>query len=195
MPSSNLSHLRTLVANNAARFPSVRHTPAADALALSDADPTAVTFVDCRTPSEQSVSMIPSAISSAQYTSTAMHTASSSRQLNCPGSVHTVICYCTIGCRSSILASSLAKTAPAGVTVANMSGSALMWSHEGGTFVTPAGVVTKRLHVYGKKWDLAEEGVETVVFEDGWWEEVKRVGGVVRSMVRLSRQEGGYKPW
>jgi sodium/bile acid cotransporter 7 len=48
-----------------------------------------------------------------------------------------------------------------GVDVLNLEGSVLAWTHAGGPLVRD-GVSTKRLHVYGRRWNLAADGYETV---------------------------------
>ena len=48
-----------------------------------------------------------------------------------------------------------------GVEIRNLEGSLLSWTHAGGELVDDAGP-TERLHVYGKRWDLAPEGIETI---------------------------------
>jgi hypothetical protein len=40
--------------------------------------------------------------------------------------------------------------------------SLLAWSHAGGPLVDGEGRPTKRLHVFGARWDLAAEGYEPV---------------------------------
>jgi sodium/bile acid cotransporter 7 len=69
-----------------------------------------------------------------------------------------VIVYCTISYRSGILARELLAR---GVAVANLQGGLLGWVHAGGP-VADAGGPVARMHVYGRKWDLAPLSFETV---------------------------------
>ena len=47
-----------------------------------------------------------------------------------------------------------------GITVLNLRGGILAWTHAGGSLRDRDGE-TRRLHVYGRKWDLAPRGYET----------------------------------
>ena len=104
-------------------------------------------IVDVRDKEEQDVSMIPGAIrvqdfdpDSTQYTD------------------HVVVAYCTIGTRSGILVNELRDK---NIEAYNLAGSILAWTHAGLPLVDAHGE-TRRVHVYGKKWDLAATGYETV---------------------------------
>ena len=70
---------------------------------------------------------------------------------------HVVIPYCTIGYRSGKYAEKLSGQ---GWDARNLRGSILAWTHAGRPLVDADGNDTKRVHVYGKKWDLAAEGYE-----------------------------------
>ena len=126
-------------------FPGVTEIGAEEAIALlSDAD---VVFVDVREPEEQAVSMIPGAITDKvlkanldQYRGKRL------------------IAYCTISYRSGKLAARFARQ---GVTVVNLKAGLLGWVHAGGPLVRGHQPL-KRLHVYGRKWDLAPADIETV---------------------------------
>jgi sodium/bile acid cotransporter 7 len=104
-------------------------------------------FVDVREEREQAVSMLPSSITAKEF-------------LEAPGRARdrVLIGYCTISYRSGKLAQQLA--AP-GVTLLNLQGGVLAWVHAGGKLYDRSGE-TRRLHVYGRKWDLAPQGYETV---------------------------------
>ena len=69
-----------------------------------------------------------------------------------------VIAYCTIGYRSGLYAAKLRKK---GIDAYNLSGSILSWVHAGRPIVDKDGE-TKRLHVYGRKWNLGPAGYDTV---------------------------------
>jgi sodium/bile acid cotransporter 7 len=104
-------------------------------------------FVDVREPEEQAVSMIPGALTAEAFQ------AHPERYRG-----RTVIVYCTISYRSGILARELLAR---GVAVANLQGGLLGWVHAGGP-VADAGGPVARMHVYGRKWDLAPLSFETV---------------------------------
>lgn len=126
-------------------FPGVAEINAEAAIALlSNPD---VVFVDVRTPGEQAVSKIPGAITDEALMD----------ELDRYGAKR-IIVYCTISYRSGKLASRLTEK---GLTVANLKGGLLGWVHAGGPLVRGDHPV-RRLHVYGRKWDLAPAGIETV---------------------------------
>ncbi len=106
-------------------------------------------FVDTREPAEMEVSTLPGAISQAAF-------------LKNPAAYRdkTVIAYCTIGYRSGKFAEEMAKK---GIPVSNLKGGILAWTLESGKVLDRKGE-TRRIHVYGKKWDYAPAGYETVVF-------------------------------
>ena len=71
-----------------------------------------------------------------------------------------IVPYCTIGYRSGVYAQGLQKS---GFKTRNLKGSVLSWAHAGGKFVDSKGKATKRVHVYGEKWNLLPEGYEGVI--------------------------------
>ena len=126
-------------------FPSVEHISAREALKLVNSG--GVIFVDHRTESEQALSMLPQAVIT--------------KDLLKKPKVYTdctLIAYCTIGYRSGKLARKLKKK---GLSVLNLQGGILAWIHAGGK-VYKDGRPVKRVHVYGKKWDLAPSAYEAV---------------------------------
>jgi sodium/bile acid cotransporter 7 len=104
-------------------------------------------FIDVREPKEQAVSMLPSSVAAEEF-------------LKDPGRYgdRVLIGYCTISYRSGKLAQQLAAQ---GITVLNLRGGILAWAHAGGKLQDRSGE-TRRIHVYGRKWDLAPQGYETV---------------------------------
>jgi sodium/bile acid cotransporter 7 len=104
-------------------------------------------FIDVREPKEQAVSMLPAAVTAEEF-------------LKDPGrySDRVLIGYCTISYRSGKLAQQLAAR---GITVLNLRGGILAWAHAGGSLRDRDGE-TRRVHVYGRKWDLAPQGFETM---------------------------------
>jgi rhodanese-related sulfurtransferase len=106
-----------------------------------------IILVDVRSKKEQSVSMLPGAITRKQCE---LRRGTLDDQ--------TIVTYCTIGYRSGLYARQLRKQ---GLNAQNLKGGILGWVHAGGR-VVHAGEVTKRIHVYGKKWDLLPAGYESV---------------------------------
>jgi sodium/bile acid cotransporter 7 len=106
-----------------------------------------VVFVDARPADERQVAMLPQAISQEEF-------------LRDPAKYRekTVIAYCTISYRSGVLASKLRKK---GVEIYNLRGGLLAWVHEGGKVYDQKGP-TKRIHVYGRRWNLPPKGYEAV---------------------------------
>jgi sodium/bile acid cotransporter 7 len=129
-----------------ADFPDVKHVTARDLMDLLE-DPDGVLLVDVRTEAERAISTIPGAISQSEF---------EARREDY--SDRTIVAYCTIGVRSSRFAREMKEL---GLEVANLDGSILAWTHEGGTLVSD-GRETTRVHVYGARWDLAAEGYETI---------------------------------
>ena len=111
---------------------------------LSDPD---VVFVDVRRRKEQTVSMIPGAITASQFKDDLERYRGKQ-----------IITYCTISYRSGKLASKLERE---GLSVMNLRAGLLGWVHAGGPLADEKGP-TERLHVYGRKWDLAPKKIETV---------------------------------
>ena len=126
-------------------FPQVMEISAEHALELAKEDK--AVFVDVREPKEQAVSMLPGAITEKDF-------------LENPEAYkgRMIISYCTISYRSGKLAERLQKK---GIQVMNLRGGILAWLHAGGK-VYKDGEPVMRVHVYGKKWDLAPSGYETV---------------------------------
>jgi len=109
-----------------------------------------VVLVDIRKPAEMKVSMLPDAIPETDF----------ENQPERYGGL-TVVAYCTIGYRSGLFAAEWKKK---GIDVLNLKGGVLAWTLEGGKVYTPDGREANRIHVYGKKWDLAPTGFESVMF-------------------------------
>jgi sodium/bile acid cotransporter 7 len=119
-------------------FPDVSDVTAADLHSLLESGE--VLVVDVRDANERAVSTIPGAITVEEF----------ERDQRDRGDV-SVVTYCTIGYRSGLFADQLRQR---GVTVLNLSGGILAWSHTDGQLVTPTGEPTKRVHVYGRRWNL-----------------------------------------
>ena len=134
-----------LYADYRREFPEVPDIAPADSLDLWRRG--SAVLVDERAPEEQAVSMIPGALRADDL---------QTRWEDFRGK--TVIVYCTIGYRSGKLAQELRAR---GVAAVNIRGGLLGWVHAGGP-VADAGGPVKRIHVYGKTWDLAPADFEAV---------------------------------
>jgi len=108
-----------------------------------------VLFVDVRKPAEMKVSMLPGTITKEAFLKTPVKFKNK-----------TVVAYCTIGYRSGKFAEEMANK---GIHIYNLKGGALAWVFEGGK-VYDVNRESKRVHVYGKKWNYLPEGYEGVVF-------------------------------
>ena len=126
-------------------FPEVQDIDAQTAMGLLS-EPYVV-FVDVRRAKEQAVSMIPGAIKKEAF----MDQIEQYRNKR-------IIVYCTISYRSGKFASKLRRK---GISVTNLEAGLLGWVHAGGPLVRQKQVVD-RLHVYGRKWDLAPAAIDTV---------------------------------
>lgn len=127
------------------RFPNVADVTA-DELTQLRKD-SSVVIVDVRTEEERAVSWIPGSISKDEFESRRAEFADSK-----------IVAHCTIGYRSGMYAQELLAS---GVDVLNLRGSILSWTHAGGELENDQGP-TKRVHVYGKPWNLAAEEYEAV---------------------------------
>jgi sodium/bile acid cotransporter 7 len=104
-------------------------------------------FVDVREKKEQDVSMLPDAVTEKEF-------------LKDPERYRdkVIIGYCTISYRSGVLADKLKAR---GMTMLNLEGGMLAWLHAGGKIYDRAGE-TRRIHVYGRKWNLAPQDYEAI---------------------------------
>jgi len=116
--------------------------------AMTPADPERLLFVDVRNRAEQEVSMLPGAITDRQY----LKNPTAYRD-------HLVIAYCTIGYRSGEFAQKLHQEQE--IPALNLRGGILAWLHAGGK-VYKKGQAVNRVHVYGKKWDLAPSAYQSI---------------------------------
>lgn len=127
------------------KFPKVKDIPAKDAIQQLDNKNTV--FVDVRRANEQEISMIPRAITQQEF----LDNLESYRDKN-------IIAYCTISYRSGKFAKAMAKK---GVSITNLEAGLLSWVHEDGPLHHNNREV-KKLHVYGKKWNLVPTKIEAV---------------------------------
>ena len=107
-----------------------------------------ILFVDTRKPAEMAVSMLPGAITLEAF-------------LKDPEKFkdRRIVAYCTISYRSGKFAQEMAKK---GIAIFNLRGGLLAWVLEGEKVYDEKGE-TKRINVYGKKWDYPPEGYESVL--------------------------------
>jgi sodium/bile acid cotransporter 7 len=132
-------------------FPGVKDIAPTEAMKLLKTG--SVLFVDTRTDAEMKISMLPQAISEEAY-------------LKNKGQYRDkkIVLYCTISYRSGKLAQSLKRQ---GMDVYNLKGGLLAWVLEGGKVYNQTDE-TKRIHVYGEKWNYPPSGYEAVMFT--FWE-------------------------
>ena len=107
-----------------------------------------VLLVDVREDHERAVSTIPGAMSKEAF-----------EEIKNDLRDVPVVVHCTIGYRSARYVESLKDQ---GVDAYNLKGSILSWVHAGQPVVDPEGNETKRVHVYGERWNLLPEGYEAV---------------------------------
>ncbi len=102
-------------------------------------------FIDVRDEREQEISMLPGAVTEKEF-------------LRDPAKYggRTLIGYCTISYRSGKLAAKLKKE---GILLLNLRGGMLAWIHDGGKLCDRGGE-TRRIHVYGRKWNLGPDAYE-----------------------------------
>lgn len=112
---------------------------------LSGPEPPIV--VDVRDDEERAVSTIPGALSRKEFEE--RHDELAGRE---------VVTYCTIGYRSGLYTQRLIDE---GWKASNLRGSIVSWTHAGGELVRN-GEPTRRVHVYGRKWNLVADGYEAV---------------------------------
>lgn len=105
--------------------------------------------VDVREERERKISHIPGSISKKEFE------ANIARYKN-----RKIISYCTIGYRSGLFTKKLRKS---GYAAFNLRGSILLWAHSQGDLIDTQGLPTKKVHVYGLRWDLLPAQYESVV--------------------------------
>lgn len=107
-----------------------------------------VILVDVREAYERAVSIIPGAISKELFEAEAEEFEGK-----------TIVVHCTIGYRSGKYVEELMAD---GIHAFNLKGSILSWVHAGQPVVDSEGDETKRVHVYGERWNLLPAGYEAV---------------------------------
>lgn len=138
--------LAGMMAENRRKFPEADEVNVAEVVELTKQQ--RCILVDVRTEAERNVSIIPGAISAADFERTIKaHTGK------------TVVCYCTIGYRSAKYAEAMKRR---GIAVTNFNGSIVAWCQAGQKLITPDGRETNRVHVFGPQWDLVPPDYESV---------------------------------
>jgi sodium/bile acid cotransporter 7 len=141
-PEDKLARIESLYRAYAAEFPAVPETTVAELVDRRED----IVLVDAREAEEQAVSVIPGAVPQADLDVASLQG-------------RRVVVYCTIGYRSGLAAKTLRER---GVEASNLKGGVLLWTHAGQELVGASGQPTRRVHVYGSKWDLAADGYEAV---------------------------------
>lgn len=106
-----------------------------------------VEFVDDRGPAEREVSMLPGAITPEELSAKVQEYRDK-----------IIVSYCTIGYRSAKLTRRLREQ---GLNAYNLAGGLLAWVLEGGKVYDAAGE-SKRIHVYGKRWNYPADGYQAI---------------------------------
>lgn len=108
-----------------------------------------VIFIDTRKPVEMKISMLPHALKKEEFLKHLLKYKDM-----------TLIGYCTISYRSGLFAKEMESK---GITIYNLTGGLLAWVLEGGKVFNAEGE-TRRIHVYGKKWNYPPDGYESIMF-------------------------------
>ena len=124
-------------------FPEVKDITASELKIRSEQEE--LVIVDVRSPAERAVSMIKGAISSTEF-----------EQNRAQYEGGTVVTYCTIGHRSGLYAKKLQAQ---GLSVLNLAGSVLSWSHAGGEFQDENGATTG-IHIGSPNYNFIAAGYD-----------------------------------
>jgi len=138
--------LERLIQQCRRRFPRAKQLAVKDYLAQKDKHKWVI--VDVRPKAERDVSIISGAVSKETFEASA----SAHQQSR-------VLVYCTVGWRSSDYATRLTKR---GLRAQNLAGGVMAWALAGQPFVDPKGKPTKRVHVYGDRWNALPPGYQAV---------------------------------
>lgn len=109
-------------------------------------DDTGLVLIDVRQPREQEVSMLPHALTTAEFAEKFRHGIPAGKRL---------VVYCTIGYRSGKYLLELAKQ---NIRAENLEGGILAWSFVGGRLLAKDAkggwVETNHIHVYAPEWNI-----------------------------------------
>jgi rhodanese-related sulfurtransferase len=128
------------------QYPDVSWITLSDFLSRDDRDEWII--LDVRSPEERAVSLIPGALSADVFEEF------SSSYVN-----KNILVYCTVGCRSAQYA---VKLRDRGFKVYDLWGGVLAWALHGKTFVDTDGRPTRKVHVFGSRWNLLPDNYEAV---------------------------------
>jgi rhodanese-related sulfurtransferase len=116
---------------------------------------TNLVLIDIRQPREQEISMLPHAITTAEFAQRFRRGIPKEKRL---------VVYCTIGYRSGKYAEELAKQ---GIKAENLEGGVLGWSFIGGKFLAKDAkgdwTETTRIHVYDREWNIVHPDYQAVL--------------------------------
>jgi rhodanese-related sulfurtransferase len=116
---------------------------------------TNLVLIDIRQPNEQEISMLPHALTAAEFAARFRRGIPKDKRL---------VVYCTIGYRSGKYAEELAKQ---GIKAENLEGGVLAWSFAGGKFLAKDShgdwIETNRIHVYDKEWNIVHPDYQAVL--------------------------------
>ncbi len=118
-------------------------------------DDTDLILIDVRQPREQEVSMLPHALTTAEFAGKFRHGIPKEKRL---------VVYCTIGYRSGKYALELARQ---NIPARNLEGGVLGWTFVGGKFLVKDAKgdwsETNRVHVYAPEWNIVHPDYVAVV--------------------------------
>jgi len=186
-----VGEIERLFAEFAPKFPKAPQMNAeqlSKEMKASNAKKKKLVVVDVRTKDEQDVSMIKTALRKEEF---------EARKAEFKD--HKVVAYCTIGYRSGQYVEKLCGES---FDAYNLKGSILSWTHAGGELVsgTSGGgggggggaSTTKRVHTFGKDWDLASTDCEGVFFAKPAVTVVKNyIGGLIPDALKPWKWGGG----
>lgn len=147
-PSTYPARIDAMYADYREDFPEIGEISAEELAALLEGDGEVI-IVDVREPKERAVSIIAGSITQDTF---------EANREQYPKDA-TIVLHCTIGYRSGKYAEKLQRR---GIEALNLKGSILSWVHAGQPVVTLEGEETRRVHVYGQKWNLLPKGYEAV---------------------------------
>ena len=148
-PVNRVEKIESLYQESREQFPQANEIEAEALVKILQGDASGYLLVDVRSEEERAVSVIPGAISEAEFDR--LKKSTKDRQ---------VYVYCTIGHRSGLYTERLQKE---GFAIYNLKGGVLSWAHAGGSFVGNDGKPTRKVHVYSKKYALLPDGYRAVL--------------------------------
>lgn len=150
MSSNKKEELATLANNVNERFNNVKTITPLELHEIQSKDAKCMVLVDVRTPEELAISRIPGALTADEF----WENRESYREV-------VVVPYCTIGYRSAQYCEKLHEE---GFEALNLSAGIVGWTQEQYPLETNDKKETKRVHVFGKQWELQGDGYEAVKF-------------------------------